>query len=278
MLVPRISPRISLAASGPRSISISSYLRAAAEAGIDFVDIDLTGRTRFLNPTRLDRTVAREGLTVRSVWIPDLTRGRFAERWGHLPELIRELLGSFSCASVVLDWAVPAHDQRRQRLFKDLRAAIPSGTSPSYVVRPGTLVGSREHLDGLTALRRRAEEWDLSIVLDLSGPIDPRWEAEAALVRLLPRLSAVRLGPLASRPPGRGRERATARVLAALADSSFEGTIAIVPRPVPWQISPSQALARSAAEASMQVRARYAAVHDPLPQDLHPEFRHQRWI
>lgn len=277
MLVPRISPRISLAASGPRSISISSYLRAAAEAGIDYVDIDLTGRTRFLNPSRLDRAVAREGLTVRSLWIPDFGRGRFAERWRHLPGLVHEMLEFFSGASVVLDWAVPAHDQRRQRLFRELRAAIPAGTSPSYVVRPATLAGSREHLDALTTLRRRAEEWDLSIVLDLNGPIDPRWEAEAALVRLLPRLSAVRLGPLASRPPGRGRERATARVIAALADSSFDGTIAIAPRPAPWQIAPSQALARSAAEAAIQVRARYAAVHDPLPTDLHPEFRHQRW-
>ena len=47
-------------------------------------------------------------------------------------------------------------------------------------------------------LRYVAEEWEVHIALDLTGAIDPRWEAEAAILRLGERLRLVRFAPPSS--------------------------------------------------------------------------------
>ena len=45
----------------------------------------------------------------------------------------------------------------------------------------------------LGALRHFAEEWDLGVALDLTGRLDPTWEAEAAVTRLGQRLQLLRV-------------------------------------------------------------------------------------
>ena len=65
------------------------------------------------------------------------------------------------------------------------------------------------HPDRLVVLRRLAEEWDFDLALDLCGPIDPTWESEAAISKLMPRLTLVRIGPTESRPPDRATATST---------------------------------------------------------------------
>jgi hypothetical protein len=147
-------------------------------------------------------------------------------------------------------------------LLQAIREHVPPTARLTLALRPESLLGTREHLDELVALRRLAEEWDFDLALDLNGPIDPAWESEAAVSKILPRLTVVRLGPLASRPPGRGRERQTARVIAYLADLAYDETIAISAGVSFWRPDRTATLARSCQEACRAILTRYEAIHE----------------
>lgn len=276
MLAPRVSPRISVATRSPRVAALHAFLGAAESAGVPELDLDLTGRTWRMNLPRLAAAAAACQIRIRAVWLPDSDRGRFVERWDHIPALLADLHAELRPGAVVVDRTVSGNARRHADTILALRRTLPASVRLAYAIRPGELVGTRDHLADLSALRRSAEEWDLDLALDLHGSIDPRWEAEAAVTRLLPRLSVVRLGPLGSRPPGRGRERATARALATLADASYAGAIAITAQRSIWQTGSHAALARSCAETAHHIRVRYATIQDALPQSAYPEFRHQR--
>ena len=70
--------------------------------------------------------------------------------------------------------------------------ALAAGTYQSLPIVLGlpstALKGGRPHLVQLGGIRRFAEEWDLTVAVDLSGQFDPTWEAEAAVARLGERL------------------------------------------------------------------------------------------
>ncbi len=121
------------------------------------------------------------------------------------------------------------------------------------------------------ALRRTAEEWDFDLALDLCGGIDPRWEAEAAIQRVLPRLTLVRVGTSGGDVSSGTRNRLTRRSLAYLLDQSYAGTLSLAPS-VPWTGVLSPALverrARSEVQAIAERHQRIFASHvasDRLP-------------
>lgn len=273
MLVPHFTPRISVSVRSPRLARTESFLAAAQRSYIPEIDLDLTGR-RCGDPAALGRALGQSSLPVRGLWLPDRHSRHSGHRSDRLPDLVGRLVYELRPGSVILDRPDDPTDAHQAALVRDIRASVPPDTRIVYAIRPGALAGTRDHLADLTALRRLAEEWDLDLALDLHGPIDPRWEAEAAITKLRSRLAVVRFGPLASRPPGRGRERATTRVIATLADGLFTGAIAISPQVGRFRLPTAAALAASCAETAAFVRSRFAAVDAAMPDGVRYEQRH----
>jgi hypothetical protein len=116
-----------------------------------------------------------------------------------------------------------------------LGAACSGGHAPRPMIglRAAHLVGGRQHLALLTALRRLAEEWEVGFALDLTGPFDPQWEAEAAVVRLGKRLLLIRVGSAAIAPSPIDRARVARRALMAAIERAPHAALSIAPQ-VPW--------------------------------------------
>ncbi len=146
----------------------------------------------------------------------------------------------------------------------NLRRLVPSKTQIAIGLRSRDLEGTRDHLFALAALRRYAEEWDFQLALDVSGRIDPAWEVEAALMRLLPRLALVRLRwPLCPHAQ-HGPDCTTARTVATLKDLRFTGNIAIVPSVGMWQRWWGPAIAEATRVSAGALRERFATVQHPM--------------
>ncbi len=273
MLVPHFTPRISLAVRSPRLARTAHVIAAAERTYIPQIDLDVTGR-RFTDPESLRRALNDANVSVRAIWLPDRDEHAFGWSQSGLADRIGRLAIAVNPASIIVDRPTNRADVQQAQLLRDLRRSVPPETRVVYVIRPGALAGTRDHLADLTALRRNAEEWDLDLALDLHGPIDPKWEAEAAITKLRSRLTVVRFGPLPSHPPGRGRERATARVLATLADSLYEGVIAISPQVRPFRYPTVGALADSCAATATLIRARYGSVQAALPERVRRDLRY----
>ena len=273
MLVPHFTPRISVAVRSPRLARATHVIAAAQRTYIPEIDLDLTGRT-FSDPSGLGQCVRDADVTVRALWLPDRASRLSERRQDHLSDLVGRLADALQPQSIVVDRPLNRNDTRQTQLLHDLRQCLPPKTRIVYVIRPAALEGTRDHLADLTAIRRNAEEWELDLALDLHGPIDPKWEAEAAITKLRSRLTSVRFGPLPSHPPGRGRERATARVLTTLADGMFEGAIVISPQVRPIRYPTVKALADSCAGTAMLIRSRFAVVQAALPEAVRQEYRH----
>ena len=91
------------------------------------------------------------------------------------------------------------------------------------------LKGGRPHLVQLGGIRRFAEEWDLSVAVDLSGQFDPTWEAEAAIARLGERLCLLRISASAPSRAAVGRDRVACRALHAAMDGDHVLEVAVAP-------------------------------------------------
>src|SRR5215203_774239 len=123
-----------------------------------------------------------------------------------------------------------------------------------------SLKGGRPHLVQLGGIRRFAEEWDLSIALDLSGQFDPTWEAEAAVARLGERLSVLRISAGAPSRSAVGRDRVACRALHAAIDRDQQLDIAVAPvKWVPFPITPR--VASYGARRAMDYITERAAIH-----------------
>jgi hypothetical protein len=141
------------------------------------------------------------------------------------------------------------------------------------------LEGSRDHLAALSALRRTAEEWDYDLALDLTGPIDPRWEAEAALNRVLPRLRIIRVSSLTSRPPDNARARLTNRTISFALDQGYQDVISISPYVPLWRAFWTTPIASAFIEDAHAIRAKYELIHHialpPAPSRQTPRAKHR---
>jgi hypothetical protein len=121
-------------------------------------------------------------------------------------------------------------------LGTDLRKRFGPSAAPglrfALGVRAATLQRGHDQLNQLAVLRHAAEEWDLDLALDLDGNVPLTLEAEAAVLRMLPRLVLVRIPSWVS-PAGdlNTDDPISRRVVAILADQGYAGTISIVPSP-----------------------------------------------
>jgi hypothetical protein len=123
-----------------------------------------------------------------------------------------------------------------------------------------SLKGGRPHLVQLGGIRRFAEEWDVSVAVDLSGQFDPHWEAEAAVARLGERLSLLRINASAPSRSAVGRDRVACRALHAAIDGDHVLEVAVAPaRSVPFPITPR--IASFGARRAVDYIAERAALH-----------------
>lgn len=274
-------PTITLSTRASRVLPLAMFPAIAEAAGVDGLDLDLTGRVGLARPAPIRERAEQAGVPVRSIWLPPTTGVPIsAKHQRRIVEATVWLVEGTGSRTVILDRSGRPVERRGRSgpplpsLLQELRAALPGEARFAIVVRPWDLHGSRSHLAELAALRRMAEEWDHDLALDLFGPIDPRWEAEAAVMRLLPRLTTIRFGPLESRPPGRGRAKMTARVLSLAVDAGFAGTIATTPQPAVLRGVWPPAIAEACAATARLIRDRFAAVYEtPVPHDSYPTSR-----
>jgi hypothetical protein len=248
----------------------------AAGAGLYGIDLDLRHAWR---PPDTPAVASLDTIRIRAVWLP-------ARYSGLAADLRADRLGSF------LDRAA-THNGLRAIAMP--RRAIAQGTAlyatarrlaDARGVRIAVEVGAAalldepgSHLDRVANIRRFAEEWELDIALDLGCGDLAGWEAEAALMRLFPRLSLVRIGPMHT-PDGvhaAGPGPAVAlRTVKMLADQAFGGLISVLPAAPAspwwsWAVRPGLDLAVTAREEIL-------ATYDRINQyDIRPHESQPRW-
>jgi hypothetical protein len=208
--------------------------QVAKSAGADGLDVDATTALGRWLAARLAASSAPNE-PVRTLWVPAAELRSSA---------IRRLIEAIAvqqldvCPSVVA--TLPAGTT-----LHELPALIAfSGgihrSLPVVLGLPSTaLRGGRPHLVQLGGIRRFAEEWDLSVAIDLSGQFDPTWEAEAAVSRLGERLTMLRINASAPSRAAVGRDRVACRALHAAMDRDHFLQVAVAPvKSVPFPITP----------------------------------------
>jgi len=206
----------------------------ASAAGLHGIDLDLRRAWRSPGPGSLaDDTSIR----VRSVWLPALYTGPFAaQRAERLASFLEHATAHLGLRTLILP--KPGSSRAHGVPLGPVAGDIATRMGARIALRLGAetlLERSGSHLEHVANMRRIAEEWDMDIALDLTSPDIERWEAEAALVRLFPRLTLVRIRPAHDGDglPGTTSEaRASLRTIGMLADQGYSGTITIAPEPV----------------------------------------------
>jgi len=276
MRYPVGGPALSLSTRASGLLSLPTLMGVAQTAHLAGLDLDLSRRVWLVRPQEIVAATQSAELFISSLWAPRIVPGPFArERGLGAAELGASLATAVGADLLVLDrpphgpgWANSAAVE----LVEAVRGET-GNVAIAIALRPRDLQGTRDHLAQVAALRRAAEEWDFEIALDLLGPIDCRWEAEAAVARLLPRLRLIRTGSLAPLPPGRSRAAMTARAINAAVDSGFRGMFALAPSLPIWRRCRADAVAEAATDTTRRLLARYAAVHDQTRLDSYRQFR-----
>jgi hypothetical protein len=231
---PSRRPTIVLATTPGRFGSLNGSLRLATTSGLIAIDLDVRSAWRMPSVDQLRIAHRSEPVRIRSLWLPSTLTGMFARvRTDDLSELMRVARDDFGLQTLILprDRVGNSESALHLRTARDL-AQRRTGRKVRLALglQASDFRHDRWHLDQLLGLRRMAEEWDLDLALDLSGNVAPTWEAEAAVLRVLPALSVVRLGQWRRADGGMiaSQEAQVAhRTIAILADQGFAGTIAI---------------------------------------------------
>ena len=267
-----VPPLVTLSTSAVPLPRPATWCRIARDAGVDGVDLDLSGQP-LPRPGRLLATAERLDVPIRSIWVPRSgiwTGWRFEYGMAAAAALANATAANWLVidAPAAVNGAFPLAMLTART--EALRARLTSPIGVVVAMRPRQLEGGRRHLVLMTALRRMAEEWEFDVALDLVGVIDPRWEAEAVVSRLGNRLRMIRVGSDVVREPGNGRNRASVRALAAAIDGGHLNRFAIVPKVSVWQMGHAAALARAGAAARQRITDRYSAVEEQRILDAFP--------
>ncbi|MEA2530429.1 MAG: hypothetical protein QOG89_2073 [Thermomicrobiales bacterium] len=242
-------------------LACDDLIQVARGAAVSGVDLDLTGSAL---RRRLTHAKSLSDLSdVLSTWIPPTN--------GSLDDLLARAWSPRGSLVVVDEERGSMPNGKRQLgAAIRLRGVVPASTRVALAIRPRNPEAGRAHLTRLALLRNLAAEWDLDLALDLSGPVDWLWEAEAAVYRLGPRLRLLRITFPLPTLDAHTRSRLTQRTLAASVDTAFDGLIAVVcPMPI-WQWRASSALERSTRTAVERLAGRFGItpLHAPwnVPQ------------
>ncbi|HEX2280855.1 MAG TPA: hypothetical protein VHG52_03735 [Thermomicrobiales bacterium] len=229
--------------------------RAAAQAGIGSVDVDATSALGGWLAAQMGGTDDRH-VPISSLWLP--ANELRLERSRSLMEKISERQPDAAPSLVVtLPVSATLHELTR---YLELAARLPQGWRVVLGLPSTGLKGGRPHLVQLGGIRRFAEEWDLSVAIDLAGQFDPTWEAEAAIARLGERLRLLRISASAPSRAAVGRDRVACRALHAAIDGDHRLDVAVVPAGlVPFPITPR--VASHGARRAVEYIAERAALH-----------------
>jgi hypothetical protein len=208
--------------------------QVATLAGADGLDVDATNALGRWLATRLAATNGAN-VPVRTLWVPAGELQSSASR-----RLVEDIADRQSDDRLTVVATLPAG-----ATFHELTTQLGGSAGifqslPVVLGLPSTaLKGGRPHLVQLGGIRRFAEEWDLSVAIDLSGQFDPTWEAEAAVSRLGERLSILRIKASAPSRAAVGRDRVACRALHAAMDRDHFLEVAIAPvKSIPFPITP----------------------------------------
>jgi len=233
--------------------------RAAHASCLDGTDLDLTVSAFRRRLTGIGRLNDLEG--VASLWISSAPRV--------LDEMATRARG-LGTDIVVVDEERGSVPNGREQLATAIKARglVPPQSRVALAVRPRNPEAGRAHLARLSLLRNFAEEWDLDLALDLSGPIDWLWEAEAAVFRMASRLRLLRIVYPLPALDAQTRTRMTHRTIAACVDAGFDGLIVVV-CPLPfWRWRSVSALVDATAMAVDRLSDRFGIVSVRTYQDL----------
>lgn len=240
---------------------------AQAEAH-QFFAVDLDLRRALVPPSLASiASQARTGVVrVRSVWVPGSITGLLAHRraedlWRFLDHAGEEM----GMRTVVLPRSaeVTRGTFLGAELRKRMQATAHGAVRLAIGVRGSVVYRGHDQLAQLQSLRHTAEEWDLDIALDLAGNVPHYLEAEAAVLRLLPRLTVVRIPSWVS-PSGELNtdDPISRRVVSILADQGYTGTISIIPARSPLQAPGTRAYPTTSDEWTRQL------IHDQFDRQF----------
>lgn len=235
----------------------------ATAASIDGIDVD-AGTPVSMWLAGLVGANDSAALPIRSVWISPSTLKTKRSR-----QMLDTITQRQVATPPLVVIALPAVSSVRE-LARDIqRLVLPHFAWRVAIGLPSTAFrGGRPHLVQLGAIRHFAEEWDLTVAVDLSGRFDPTWEAEAAIARLGDRLALLRIRTTASSRSAIGRDRVACRALHAAIDREKSIDIAVAPaRVIPLTLTP-RAAAFAAEHAAGYVLERAATHTQALREDI----------
>jgi hypothetical protein len=263
-------PIVAIAGRPAFSGDLSGLAATTRAAGFHAIDLDLT---RTLVPPRWRQSQVDEdwaGLRVRSCWLPATLSGPFARRRAAaLLAFLRRGRDEAGLRTVVLPRSASGRGVPLAATVRELTTG--DNGSPlrlAVAVDAATLAASRSQRSALQSIRRMAEEWELEIALDLTVPTNSAWEAEAAVLRLLPRLRLVRL-PCRTESDIDAGARTVERTVAMLADQGFAGTFSLLPPPAPLMRAHPTRDAEHALRSYQEIIARYERIERDLAADPH---------
>jgi hypothetical protein len=223
---------------------LDRYQAAIDGASYDGIDLDATSdlRRMVVASSSMPKTLANP--SINAIWLRPIQ----LEGSGLQPfRDFARITGTARLPQVTIDLpaGVDAQDALSLQFAaaRRLRNATGSQAKIAIAVRADNREGSRDHLDRIALLRHQAGEWDLQLALDLTTGVDNAWEAEAAILRLMPRLAMIRLVVPRTMLSGGVRWRIASRAVAAACDSGFTGSFSVAPDLSLWERLSVNALA-----------------------------------
>lgn len=238
------SPILLLSSRSSGFMRLDRYQAAIDAASYNGLDLDATSDLRryFTASPSLPKTLATSA--IGAIWL----RPMQLEGSGLQPfRDFARITGASRLPQIVIDHpaGVDAEDALALQMTaaRRLRNATGSPTRIAIAIRADNREGTRDHLDRLSLLRHQVGEWDFHLALDLTTGVDGAWEAEAAVMRILPRLALMRLVVPRTMLSGGVRWRIASRAVAAASDSGFGGIYSIAPDLSLWERLSVNALA-----------------------------------
>ena len=216
--------------------SVDRAIDIAHDCDLLALDLDLRDNWAVPRLKSLIHACQTRSVRLRSIWLPLSITGLMAERrTSALVDLLGAAKQDYGLRSLIVPRQREAGDHNAviHKLAREI-VARKNGSNVRLVVglHAGDFRHDRWHLDQLAGIRRMAEEWDLDLALDLTGNVSLAWEAEAAILRVFPRLTVVRLGQwrredgtLVSNLTG----QIAGRTISMLADQGYSGVISLFP-------------------------------------------------
>ncbi|MGH2550624.1 MAG: hypothetical protein ACRDHN_14615 [Thermomicrobiales bacterium] len=236
MTAPVGTPMLLLSTQASSLMRLEGYASAVEEADLTGIDLDATNDLKRALVASRSMHKALANQSVRSVWVRPLQ----LEGSGLQPfRDAAKTCGEARLPLMIVD--VPAGVDHIDAVSIQLAAAtrlrhaVGSQANIAIAVRAENPEGNRNHLDRLAMIRHQAGEWDYKLALDLTAKADGTWEAEAAMLRVLPRIANIRLTVPRTLLSGGIRWRIASRVIAAATDGGYRGFISLAPELSLWE-------------------------------------------